>query len=398
MARKPVVPPALADALTEDKPRVARVVTALANPDADSVSASPVPSVLDNAPIPAPAEIEALAQKDVETLTDEIIALEKHGVGVFLEIGKRLIAAKDKLTHGEWLPWLERVNITPRYAQRYMRLAREWTNATTLTYLGMSKALALLSLPEDTRETFVAESHVVDGVEMSVNDMSVRELNEAIRAKQDAERRLSELETRLDETLAYNQTLYADLNESVEQRNALNAELDELKRKPIDVAVEKVVDEEAIERAKKAVRDELTGKVKFAESAADLAKANADVTKQSLAKARANLESVINERNAEQERADNAQRDLKSTQSDLDFMTRKYNEANAELERVRADAQKAASLADKDLALFGVLYEQVKTLVNQMSGIMMKRSDEKRESMKNALLSISTQLKEAAES
>lgn len=185
--KKTVVPANVAAALTDDKPRAARVVTVLANPDAandnpaapvndnpvavndnpgavndtaandntDIVNENPsalaplAPLTSDSVAVPVPASVESLMSKDAETLTAEILALEAHGVSVILEIGKRLISAKDKLSRGDWLPWLERLNISPRYAQRYIRLAREWTNATTLSYLGMSKALSLLALPED---------------------------------------------------------------------------------------------------------------------------------------------------------------------------------------------------------------------------------------------------------
>lgn len=394
MGRKPVVPAKLADALTADKPPA------------------------DNRPVPAARAVSVIsgeglddvAAKDADTLAAEIIGLQVMGNRVLLAIGRRLIAAKEKLSHGDWLPWLDSVNIPERLAQRYMKLAREWTNPTILSDLGLSRALTLLALPEAERDNFIAESHIVGGEAKSVTEMSNAELKEAIRARQDAERRLSELQTRLDESLAYNKTLYADLNESVERRNALNAELDELKRKPIDVAVEKIVDPAAIEEAKREVREELNAAITHAEISRDAANRDRDYAQRkldeaaterdklkiSLNKMQADFEAVKRERNAEMSRADEAKHDL-------DFMTRKYKETNAELERVRADAQKAASLADKaladkDLALFGVLYEQVIATVNQMSGIMLKRSDEKRESMKNALLSISTQLKEAAES
>ena len=162
MGRKPVVPAALAESLTADKP--------------PSTSARAV-SVLSGAPDP-----DSLANKDIETLTAEIIALQSRCGESILEIGKRLIAAKDKLPHGEWLPWLERVGMSKRLAQRFMQLAREWSNASTLTHLGMSKALALLALPESDRNAFLEQPHIVDGEEKSVVDMSARELDAAIQS------------------------------------------------------------------------------------------------------------------------------------------------------------------------------------------------------------------------
>ena len=41
------------------------------------------------------------------------------------QLGERLLKEKERMAHGEWLPFLERVEISPRWAQRYMQVARE---------------------------------------------------------------------------------------------------------------------------------------------------------------------------------------------------------------------------------------------------------------------------------
>ena len=44
-----------------------------------------------------------------------------------IEIGRRLVEAKDMLNHGEWLPWLEReTEFSNSSAQRYMKLFDEY--------------------------------------------------------------------------------------------------------------------------------------------------------------------------------------------------------------------------------------------------------------------------------
>lgn len=94
MSRKPVVPAAVADALTAEKPPSATV-------RAVSVLAS-----------------DELHGKTIDELTFEILALQIQGNKVLFAIGKRLIAAKDKLSHGDWLPWLDSVNIPERLGWR----------------------------------------------------------------------------------------------------------------------------------------------------------------------------------------------------------------------------------------------------------------------------------------
>ena len=117
--------------------------------------------------------------RTIETITDEILDAKRTGGEAILTIGRCLIEAKDMLPHGEWLPWLnERVELSARAAQRFMRLAREWSNPTTLSDLGASKALALLALPLEEREQFVEDHNVID--------MSARQLKEAIRERDEA--------------------------------------------------------------------------------------------------------------------------------------------------------------------------------------------------------------------
>lgn len=93
--------------------------------------------------------------RTIEVITGEILDAKRAGGEAILTIGRCLIEAKDMLSHGEWRSWLEeQVEFSERSAQRFMRLAREWSNPTTLSDLGASKALALLALPLEEREQF----------------------------------------------------------------------------------------------------------------------------------------------------------------------------------------------------------------------------------------------------
>ena len=80
-----------------------------------------------------------------------------------VEIGRRLVEAKELLPHGEWLPWLQQeTDFSERTAQTYMKIFREYgaaqeslfgaeVNTQTFADLPISKALALLSVPESER-------------------------------------------------------------------------------------------------------------------------------------------------------------------------------------------------------------------------------------------------------
>ena len=126
-------------------------------------------------------------ERTIEVITEEIIAQkDRVGAGI-LEIGRGLIEAKEKLSHGEWLPWLNnRVEISERMAQNFMRLAREYPNPQPVADLGARKALALLELPASEREAFMAGEHVVNGEVKQSSELTARELEQAIRDRKAA--------------------------------------------------------------------------------------------------------------------------------------------------------------------------------------------------------------------
>lgn len=139
--------------------------------------------------------------RSIEIITSEILFYKAQAGGAILEIGRRLIEAKKQLSHGEWLPWLEeKVDFSPRSAQRFMKLAEGYAEkCDTVTLLGARKALALLALEDSEREEFLGETHMVDGEEKTAQDMSAEELEQAIRELEKAQREAKELRTRVEQ-------------------------------------------------------------------------------------------------------------------------------------------------------------------------------------------------------
>lgn len=283
--------------------------------------------------------------RSIETITDEILELKQTAGEAILEIGNQLIEAQTMLSHGEWLTWLtERVEFSPRTAQRFMRLSREWSNATALSHLGATKALALLALPPDEREQFMAEPHQVDGQEKNVIDMSARQLEQAIKDRDEA-RKAAEVaqaeasaaeqaRAKMAEDMALLNARLSGAQEDREQAAQavarLEAQLAELKEKPVEVAVETVVDPEAIEKARAEAVAEMQGKLDKAREA----KAKAD------------------------ERRKQAEASVEILKKSIDEMERKE--------------KKATLGADKDLAQFEVLFDQTQSNVYKMQGILLK--------------------------
>ncbi|WP_295758155.1 DUF3102 domain-containing protein [uncultured Oscillibacter sp.] len=311
---------------------------------------------------PAPAET-----RDIETITTEIIQLKQDAGNAILGIGQRLIEAKAILPRGEWLPWLEeRVEFSERSAQNFMRLAREWSNPQALADLGASKALTLLALPPEERETFMAESHLVGGEEKTVVDMTSRELERAIKerdaARQEAEAAKADAQTAEESRAKMESDMkaLAEIHRSAQEgeaqaREALaraQAELRELRERPVDVAVE--VDQAAVDKARAAAVAEMQVKVDQAEAARKEAekKRKEAETALSEAKKQAGANAVI------LSRAERAEAELAEARRQLDAV------AKAE----------SASLVNQngDLAMFNVLFSQTQEQVNKMHGLRLK--------------------------
>lgn len=255
--------------------------------------------------------------RDIEVITREILDAKRRGGEAILTIGRCLTEAKQAIPHGEWLPWLnERVELSERAAQRFMRLSREWSNPTALSDLGATKALALLALPADERDQFIETHNVVD--------MSARQLEQAIKDRDEARKAA---ETAQAEASAAEQArakmeedmklLNARLSGAQEDREQaaqavarLEAQLAELKEKPVEVAVETVVDPEALEKARAEAVAEMQDKLDKAREAKKRAEDKQKIAEEALEQARLQLE--------EQARAEKEKGDLARERPDPD--------------------------------------------------------------------------------
>lgn len=282
--------------------------------------------------------------RTIEAITGEILDAKRTGGEAILTIGRCLIEAKDMLPHGEWKDWLaDRVEFSERAAQRFMRLAREWSNPTALSDLGATKALTLLALPAEERERFMEDNNVIDMTTRQL-EQAIKERDEARKAAEAAKAEASTAEqarVKMAEDMTLLNARLAgareDRERALQDAAKLEEELAELKTRPVDVAVETVADPEALEKAR-------------AEAIAEM-QAKLDKAKERQKKAEA--------------QAKEAQADLERTQVQLQ-----------ESERARKNAVLAS---DEDMATFQVLFQQAQDQANKMRGILLKlrgRSDQ----------------------
>lgn len=277
------------------------------------------------------------AQRTIETITSEILELKKQAGKALLGIGQRLIEAKETLPHGEWLPWLtEQVEFSERTAQYYMQLAREWTNPQSIADLGATKAFKLLALPPEEREAFIQEHNVVD---MSARELAqaIKERDEARMAAEQAAANQHAAEQARDKMAEDMRLLNArlagvreDREQAMENVARLEAELADLKAKPVDVAVETVVDQAAIDKARADAIAEMQAKL--------------DKAKEAAAKARDKQ---------------------KQAEASVEVLKRSLEERDK-------SEKKAAIAGDKELTQFDVLFIQGQELANKMQGYLLK--------------------------
>ena len=377
--------------------------------------------------------------RTVEVVTLEIRTLQRQAqqviLGYAIEIGRRLEEVKAMLPHGRWGDYLKNeVAYSQSTAQNFMRIYREYganqqslfggvANSQALGNLTYTKALQLLAIPDaEDRERFAIEN--------DVEHMSVRELNEALKARDEAEEkaaaaqdeagRLEKRVLHLQEEIAGQAQVYeakltsagveaeqaraaakaaqdaldkqrdkaqrlqdalSEANTSAqaaeEEHARLLQELEELRSRPVDVAVE--VDEKAVEAAREAAVAEMTEKVNKAKAAAKKAKSDRQAAEDALA----DVQRQLDELKAKEPQV----REL--TQDEIQTMTAEaVSKARAEdLERVKALEKQLAS-ADGDVAAFRVHYEAWQDHYNKMSGYLTKITNQEPERAENLHMAV----------
>ncbi len=332
--------------------------------------------------------------RDIETITGEILKAKRTGGEAILTIGRGLLEAKALLSHGEWLPWLEeRVEFSEKAAQNFMRLARHYSNPQTLADLGSSKALMLLAVPEEERDEFISVPHEVGGQEKSVAEMSARELQTAIKERDEARRALAQAQAeqaaaeaardKASQDMELANRRLAGLNAQLAEQSAraeeaqaaaqrLAAELEELKASPVDMVVE--TDANALQAARREAEAAMQAQVDEAKSAAE--QARAELMEANSAVQRARLEQ------------EQARQELERAK------------AEAAALREGAEGKRAALAADGELALFRALFEQTQGLAKKLGGMLTEfraRDPEKAPGLSKALLALADKIREAAQ-
>lgn len=308
--------------------------------------------------------------RDIREITAEIRTIQdsvrRTALSGAIEIGRRLTEAKELLQHGEWGDWLKReFEFSQSTASRLMQLFREYgadqgslfgaeAKYATLQNISVSNALRLIAIPDEEREEFAAEH--------DIEHKSAREVDELIRQRQEADARAAAAEkaladadeghalamAELDERLHTAQQAERDAKSIAETANArvkalaaerdkTAAELEELRSRPIEVAVQ--VNEDAVKKAAEEAKAEAEQK----------AKAKLEKLEKKLTAATQELEAY----------KDGDNKELEQSHARVAALEK-------ELAEERERARKAAELQDADVSAFGVHFANVQRDFNDL--------------------------------
>lgn len=181
-----------------------------------------------------------------------------------IEIGRKLVEAKELVSHGEWGKWLEeKVDYSKTTANNLMKIFKEYgaeqisllndRNVKSEIYekLNYSQAVELLGVPGEIREQFIKEN--------SVEELSTRELKDKIKQLKNALKDVNESKKNLEKQIKESNkekdnlsNVVLELNKQLEKHNSetnvivedleerlkvANGKIKELEERPVEVNV-----------------------------------------------------------------------------------------------------------------------------------------------------------------
>src|SRR5699024_9600835 len=130
---------------------------------------------------------ELQLSKDLNVITAEIQSYKQIAGQSIFEIGRRLKHVKENdLVHGEFMDWYESLGFTKDFVSKTIRIVKELPNFESSRNIGIETLNLIATLPEEERE----KEHITSkGETKTVDEMTVRELQELKRKLREAEQR-----------------------------------------------------------------------------------------------------------------------------------------------------------------------------------------------------------------
>lgn len=287
-----------------------------------------------------------------------------------IDIGRLLFEAKAMVPAGQWSKYIEEeLPFSHSWANNYMRLYKElgkdqlslFADSQAIGNLRPTQALELLALPAEEREDFV-QTHDVENMSTRELHQAIRELDEAKKAQQEAEERAAEAEASLEDAQQAAENRIRQLEQAAkDEKTVTNAMRSRAEMAEKAQAVAQKRESEALEKAA-----DLKKKL-------DAAKAEVEKLRKSPVIPDDLMKSMQKE--AEEFAAQKAAADLQKKVEAAEDAARKAQQerqkaeesARSAREQLEA-AQKNAKLSDPDLMAVQVLGQQILTQWNVLLG------------------------------
>lgn len=132
---------------------------------------------------------EIALSSDINVITAEINSYKQIAGQSVWEIGRRLNYVKENdLAHGEFMSWLESININYRVANKFMNIAKELPNMTTSSNLSYEALYLITTLPEENKQEEIKK--IAEG-----NPSTTREVQELKKQLKQKDERITALES-----------------------------------------------------------------------------------------------------------------------------------------------------------------------------------------------------------
>lgn len=308
---------------------------------------------------------ELQQERTLEVIAGEIRTYSDLLAKSAIEIGRRLCEAKEMVPHGQFMDWVkENTGYSSRSAANFMRLFKEFSNEQnslfgaeikqqTFANLNYTKVLALVSLPESERESFVEEN--------DVEHLSVRDVERLVKertAQLEAEKTSLELDKlTLEKNIV---EMQGELAANADELKLARKHITQLQNQPVATVPER--DEAAIRAAADEAREAV--EKEFRTILDDTEKALKDQKKQ--------LDAASKERDKAQKEADALRKDMeelkkaKASDETLDKLRAQFEEQIKAAEDRAAAAEKQLKLASPAAGEFAAAFSRVQVEIEAM--------------------------------
>ena len=304
-----------------------------------------------------------VVMRDIDIVTTEIKTIEmqvaKAAIYGCIEIGKRLVEAKEMVGHGGWGKYLEeKVRYSQQWATNLMNLYKEYggaqeslfesfANSQSFGNIDVTKHILLLAVPTEERAAF-AEEH-------DAENSTVKELQAAIRERDAAREQMYQQAAKMEQA----DCKVAELTVMIDEANAeLNSQKAETARLQAQAAEATGKVDKLNERLKKALDAE-----KAAKAALQKAKENPVIPEAMMEEMRQQVAA---------DAAEKATAEIKAQLEAAQIAAKEAEQRRADAEARVAEAEKKIQLSSPDMVLVSTYLSGVQEQFNKMLGALKK--------------------------